>query len=117
MDAHIDAFIEALKNKAASGHTISSYSADLADFAEFMEKRNADVAAVDHVFIRDFLSHLYVHRKLSKTSVARKLACLRTFFKFMTRERRVPVNPAALVASPRLPRKLPAHLDEGEAAA
>ncbi|HEX4997270.1 MAG TPA: site-specific tyrosine recombinase/integron integrase [Terriglobia bacterium] len=116
MDAHIDAFIESLKNKAASEHTIASYSADLADFARFVEGRKTAIAEVDHVFIRDFLSHLYVSRQLSKTSVARKLACLRTFFKFMTREGRIGVNPAALVASPRLPRKLPAYLDEGEAA-
>jgi integrase/recombinase XerC len=118
MDAHVDAFIEALKNKSASAHTIASYSADLTDFVEFMEKRKAaSFAVVDHVFIRDFLSHLYVNRRLSKTSVARKLACLRTFFKFMTREGRVSMNPAALVSSPRLPRKLPAYLDEREAAA
>jgi integrase/recombinase XerC len=116
MDAHIDAFIESLKNKSASEHTISNYSRDLADFAGFLEQRKASLDAVDHVFIRDFLSHLYVKRRLSKTSVARKLACLRTFFKFMTREDRIAVNPASLVASPRLPRKLPAFLDEGEAA-
>lgn len=117
LDAQIDAFVEALKNRSASAHTIVSYSADLADFAEFLEKRGAVIETVDHVFIRDFLSHLYVKRRLSKTSVARKLASLRTFFKFMTREGRLAVNPAALVASPRLPRKLPACLDEGEAAA
>jgi integrase/recombinase XerC len=48
-------------------------------------------------------------------AVKRKLACLRTFFKFLMREKQLAVNPAALVASPRLPKMLPAHLDEKEA--
>jgi integrase/recombinase XerC len=54
---------------------------------------------------------------LKKTSVARKLACLRTFFKFLVRERRLKTNPAELISSPRLPKNLPSYLPEAEAAA
>ena len=117
MDRHVDDFIEALKNKAASEHTISSYSIDLKHFTEFMELKGASIESVDHVFIRDFLNHLYETRKLSKSSVSRKLACLKTFFKFMIRERRLKTNPAELISSPRLPKKLPSYLVESEASA
>jgi integrase/recombinase XerC len=115
MDKQVAAFIEALKNRSASDRTIGEYQADLRDFAVFMESRNAALETIDHVFIRDFLNHLYVHKKLQKSSVARKLACLRTFFKFLVRERRLKTNPAELVSSPRLPKKLPNYLSESEA--
>src|SRR4029434_7418546 len=55
-------------------------------------------------------------RHLSKTSVSRKLACLKTFFKFLVREGHLTANPAELISSPRLPMKLPACLAEDEAA-
>src|ERR1044072_900468 len=113
---HIDAFLEALRLRALSEHTLESYESDLQAFELFVKARNVDVAAIDHLFIRDFLGHLY-ERKLAKTSVARKLACLRTFFKFLVREQRIKANPAELVSSPRLPKKLPSYLPEDEAAA
>src|SRR6185436_19258273 len=80
-----------------------------------MELKGVRVEAVDHIFIRDFLNHLYTVRKLSKSSVSRKLACLKTFFKFMIRERRLTTNPAELISSPRLPKMLPSCLAENEA--
>src|SRR5262249_11390581 len=82
-----------------------------------LEQRKAALENTDHVFIRDFLNHLYSKpRELSKRSVSRKLACLKTFFKFMVREGRLSSNPAELVSSPRLPKTLPSYLAEGEAA-
>lgn len=116
MRRHVDAFLEALRNRAVSEHTLSSYESDLRDFKAFLELRKAAFESVDHIFIRDFLGHLY-ERDLKKTSIARKLACLRTFFKFLVRERRLKTNPAELVSSPRLPKKLPSYLPEEEAAA
>jgi integrase/recombinase XerC len=116
LEKHIEAFLEALRNRALSEHTLSSYESDLRDFAAFVKLRNVALDSVDHIFVRAFLAHLY-ERKLQKTSVARKLACLRTFFKFAVREQRLKSNPAELISSPRLPRKLPSFLDEAEAAA
>ena len=71
---------------------------------------------IDHLVIRDFLSSLY-DRKLQKSSIARKLACLRSFFKFLVRDGRLKANPAELISSPRLPKKLPSYLPEAEAVA
>jgi len=115
MEKHIDAFLEALRNRAVSEHTLSSYESDLRDFAAFVKLRKTSFESIDHVFIRDFLGTLYEHN-LKKTSIARKLACLRTFFKFLVRDGRLKTNPAELIASPRLPKTLPSHLSESEAA-
>src|SRR5215467_11460810 len=102
--------------RAVSEHTLSSYEFDLRGFEAFLKLRKIAFRSIDHLTIRDFLGRLY-ERKLEKTSVARKLACLRTFFKFLVRERRLATNPADLVSSPRLPKKLPSYLPEAEAAA
>lgn len=114
MDEHIAAFLEALKNRALSEHTLLNYEFDLRDFQKFLASRSAMLDTIDHVFIRDFLNHLY-EKKLQKSSVARKLACLRTFFKFLVRDGRLKSNPAELISSPRLPKKLPSYLTEDEA--
>jgi integrase/recombinase XerC len=69
---------------------------------------------VDHIFIREYLGYLYDQR-LKKSSVARKLACLKSFFKLLVRESRLRSNPAELVSSPKLPLQLPSFLQEHEA--
>jgi integrase/recombinase XerC len=117
VDRHAEDFIETLRRKASSIHTISNYQIDLKHFSEFLALRGASVESTDHVLLRDFLNHLYADRKLSKSSVSRKLACLKTFFKFLVREGRLKLNPAELISSPRLPKKLPSLLGESEAAA
>jgi len=98
-------FLESLKGKNASEHTRRAYQKELTRFAEFLgpEIRWKDV---DHVFIRGFLSHLHEHG-LSKVSVARALAAVRSLYKWLAREGIVQQNPAKLVATPKLPRKLP----------
>ena len=116
MEGHIEAFLEALRNRAVSEHTLSGYESDLRDFQSFLKVRKAGLESIDHIVVRDFLGHLY-ERDLQKTSVARKLACLRTFFKFLVRDGRLKASPAELISSPRLPKKLPSYLPEDEAAA
>jgi integrase/recombinase XerC len=117
VNRHTEDFLESLRRKAASVHTVSNYEIDLKHFLEFLALRKASIEATDHLLLRDFLNHLYTQRKLAKSSVSRKLACLKTFFKFMVREGRLKANPAELVSSPRLPKKLPSYLGETEAAA
>ena len=100
----ITQFLRSLKEKNASPHTIKAYATDLEQFSSFVgETRWNDI---DHVRIRGFLSHLY-DRGLSKPSVARSLAALRSLYKWMAREGMIDQNPAALVATPKLPKKLP----------
>ncbi len=115
MQGEIEAFVEALRNRAVSEHTLSSYGSDLRHFQFFLKLRKRSLRSVDHICLRDFLNHLH-ERKLQKTSIARKLSCLRTFFDFLVREGRLKSNPAELISSPRLPKKLPVYLSEQEAA-
>ena len=115
MQGEIEAFVEALRNRAVSEHTLSSYGSDLRHFQFFLKLRKRSLRSVDHICLRDFLNHLH-ERKLQKTSIARKLSCLRTFFDFLVREGRLKSNPAELISSPRLPKKLPVYLSEREAA-
>jgi len=115
LQEEIEAFVEALRNRAVSEHTLSSYGSDLRHFQFFLKLRKRSLRSVDHICLRDFLNHLH-ERKLQKTSIARKLSCLRTFFDFLVREGRLKSNPAELISSPRLPKKLPVYLSEREAA-
>ncbi len=97
-------FVRALQERNASAHTIKAYRTDLAQFADYVGPQGW--AEIDHVLIRGYLANLY-ERGLSKTSVARALAALRSLYKWLAQEREVEQNPAALVATPKLPKKLP----------
>jgi integrase/recombinase XerC len=97
-------FLRALRERNASAHTIKAYAGDLEQFAGYIGQ--ARWRDIDHLRIRGFLAHLY-ERGLSKTSVARALAAVRSLYRWLGREGVVVQNPAALVATPRLPKKLP----------
>jgi len=97
-------FLLHLRERNASTHTIRAYAGDLDYFSAYTGTR--DSKTIDHLVIRGFLSHLY-ERGLSKTSVARALAAVRSLYRWLAREGVVEQNPAKLVATPRLPKKLP----------
>lgn len=97
-------FLRHLRERNASPHTIKAYSTDLANFAAYAGSRGWN--QIDHIAIRGFLSQLY-EKGLSKTSVARSLAAVRSLYKWLAREGVVEQNPAKLVATPKLPKKLP----------
>jgi integrase/recombinase XerC len=93
-----------LSAQQVSRHTSRAYRGELERFAAYMGERNWK--DIDHLRMRAFLSHLY-EEGLSKSSVARALAAIRSFYRWLGREGLVEQNPAALVATPRLPKKLP----------
>ena len=97
-------FVRSLQERNASVHTIKAYRTDLAQFAEYVGPQGW--RDIDHVLIRGYLANLY-ERGLSKTSVARALAALRSLYKWLAQEGEVEQNPAALVSTPKLPKKLP----------
>jgi integrase/recombinase XerC len=100
----VQQFVRSLRERNASSHTIKAYSGDLQNFCAYVGSRNWN--AIDHLAIRGFLSHLY-ERGLSKTSVARSLAAVRSLYRWLAQEGVVDQNPAALVATPKLAKKLP----------
>lgn len=102
----INKFLDSLRGERnASEHTLRAYSNELGRFAEYLGPE-ARWKEIDHITIRGFLSHLH-GCGLSKVSVARALASLRSIYKWLGREGIVGQNPAKLVSSPRLPKKLP----------
>ena len=100
----VDEFLRHLREQNSSVHTIRAYTQDLDVFSEFVGA--STWKQIDHIRIRSFLSLLY-ERGLSKTSVARALAAVRSFYRWLAREGVVEQNPAALVSTPKLPKKLP----------
>ena len=99
-----DDFLRHLRERNASPHTIKAYTGDLDAFAAYIGSRGWK--AIDHIAIRGFLSHLY-DKGLSKPSVARALAAVRSLYRWLAQEGVVEQNPAKLVSTPRLARKLP----------
>ena len=99
-----DDFLRHLRERNASPHTIKAYTGDLDVFSAYIGTRGWKT--IDHIAIRGFLSHLY-DKGLSKTSVARALAAVRSLYRWLAQEGVVEQNPAKLVSTPRLAQKLP----------
>jgi len=119
MRAEIAAFLRHLdRERNASPHTVRAYGEDLAQFARHLRAelgRDARPGDVDHLLIRAFLARL--HREgLKASSAARKLATLRTFFRYLCREGVLDRNPARALLSPRQEKRVPTHLDEADVA-
>jgi integrase/recombinase XerC len=100
----VDQFLRSLRERNASPHTIKAYTGDLDAFAAYASA--VDWRTIDHLKIRGFLSSLY-EKGLSKTSVARSLAAVRSLYRWLAQEGIVEQNPAALVSTPKLSKKLP----------
>lgn len=100
--------------KNLSPHTRRNYSRDLLHFGAFLSEQHPDLGVkdIESAVIRSYLGTLY--KKNKKSSVARKLASLRTFFKFLQRRGLVDGNPAAAVATPRLEKHVPGFLSIDE---
>lgn len=116
----VSSFLEDLRHRRGlSLHTVKSYRADLTQFVAFVKEwksvRRGRVrwADVDTLALRGFLARLH-ENGLARSSIARKLAALRTFFRYLLREGKISKNPARLLATPRLERNIPARLEEVE---
>jgi integrase/recombinase XerC len=102
-------YLDSLRQANASPHTLRNYSADLAHFAEYFSPPAADPpppAQIDSLQLREWLGSLY-QRGLDPISIRRKLACVRSLFKFLLREGTIPTNAAKLVRTPKSPKRVP----------
>jgi len=114
MQPAIEQFLTYLRDERnASPHTLRNYRGDLERFRGYLtipdkrgRVREPRLNDVDHLVIREYLGDLYSREK-QKTSIARALAALRSFFKFCVRDALLSENPARLVRTPRLPQRLP----------
>jgi integrase/recombinase XerC len=117
MKEAIAKYLEYLRSvRNSSPHTISNYGTDLDQFLTYLSPpgtRPPTLHAVSHSMIREFVAHLHNHG-LEKSSIARKLAALRSFFKYCVREGHLKENPARLVPTPKLPKRIPSVLSAEE---
>ena len=117
MQQVIEKFIQYLRyERNVSPDTIREYRRDLEQFEAFLTppgEKEPPLGEIDHRVVREYVASMY-DRKLERASVARRLASLRTFFKFCVREKLTTLNPARLVATPKLPKRVPRVLTAEE---
>ncbi len=117
MKESIAKYIEYLRSvKNSSPHTVSNYGKDLDQFVTYLSPPGARppaLSGITHRLIREFIAHLH-DQGLEKSSIARKLAALRSFFKYCVREGRLKESPARLVPTPKLPKRIPSVLSAEE---
>ena len=113
----IEKYLDYLEfQRNASPHTVRNYRSDLEQFYEYLTltpegeaRPEPDLEQIDNLTIREFLGVLY-KRQQRKTSVARRLATLRSFLNFLSAQGAIQTNPAKIVASPRQEKRLPEYL-------
>jgi integrase/recombinase XerC len=106
-----------------SDHTVRNYQSDLRQFVGFMRQRGKQIEGedntplvpgqIDHLDIRAYLASLY--RRNAKSSVARKLSTLRSFFGYLVRQAEIKQNPADMVSAPKMGKPIPDFLQVDEA--
>ncbi len=118
----IQQFIHYLSlEKNASPHTCRCYRKDLEGFEDFFKSSGmylnprgvVEIEKVDRIAIRKYMS--FLHRRNKKSSIARKISTLRSFFKYLVREQVIPSNPAKSVSTPKVEKTLPTTLSVDEA--
>jgi integrase/recombinase XerC len=117
MKRAIEKYFEYMRSvRNASPHTVTNYAKDLQQFVAYLtppETQMPGLTKITHHMIREFVGHLH-DNGLAKSSIARKLAALRSFFKFAVKEGMLKDNPARLVPTPKLPKRIPAVLSAEE---
>ncbi|MGE5505982.1 MAG: site-specific tyrosine recombinase XerD [Actinomycetota bacterium] len=114
MARHVDSFLEMMAaERAAAGNTLDAYRRDLDDLAGFLARRGQGLDRAGPDDLRAYLSHQADIGMATRTQ-ARRLSCLRQFYKFLYAEKLRPDDPSATLDSPRLGRPLPKLLYQGE---
>jgi integrase/recombinase XerC len=120
MQTHLRHFLEYIRlNRNLSPRTVKAYESDLSQFLAFLERRlrrpadQIQPTEMDHHAVRGFMAELY-DRGHARASSARRLAAIRAFGRYLRREEEIEQEPGAMVATPKLDRKMPAHLEVNE---
>ncbi len=116
MYSSLDAYMYFLQvEKNASPHTLQSYQKDVFQFIDFLSRELAipdtqvKPGQVNHLLLRSYLAELKL-QGLARTSIARKLAAIRSFFRYLCREEILETNPLKSVSTPKLEKHLPGFL-------
>jgi len=105
-------YLEAERN--VSPYTVRNYTTDLSGFFNFLKTKGiSSLKEVDRHVLRDYLSHL-MEQGIVKASIARKLSAIRSFYRYLLREKIISTNPVATTSSPKLDKRLPSFLTTEE---
>jgi integrase/recombinase XerC len=116
MREELNRFLDFLKHeKGASPHTIASYKRDLSQLEAYLKEKKVGLKKIDSVTLRGFLARLH-ERKNKKSTVARKLAAIRSFLQFCMNKKWLEDNPAKVLATPKQEAHVPSFLSEDEMA-
>lgn len=110
----MDLFFKYLQyEKRYSPHTLTSYHTDLGQFAQYLQQVYdiKDAAEADHTIIRSWILTL-VQNNIKPRSINRKIACLRSYFRFLLAQQHIAVNPMLRIKAPKASKKLPAFVLE-----
>lgn len=116
MNTELDRFVEYISVvRNLSEHTVRAYATDIAEFIDFLheEELGNDPSLVDSRVIRRYLARLH-RRGISKSSVSRKLASLRGFFKLLLQKGRIEIDPTLGISGPKQEKKLPKYLRDDQ---
>ncbi len=115
MDDCIGAFLRhRLESRGDSEHTVRAYASDLAQFAQYLDEQGVtEVASVDLADVRKYLAHL-VQTNYARTTIARKLSSIRSFFRWAKRRGYISDDPARSLRAPKRPTRLPTVLSNHE---
>lgn len=110
----MDLFFKYLQyEKRYSPHTLTSYHTDMGQFADYLQHiyEITDAAEADHTIVRSWILSL-VQNNIQPRSINRKIACLRSYYKFLLAQQRISVNPMLRIKAPKAPKKLPGFVPE-----
>lgn len=116
MDTELDRFAEYIRVvRNLAEHTVRAYATDVAEFVDFLEEEELgnDPSMLDSRVIRRYLARLH-RRGIRKSSVSRKLASLRAFFKFLLQKGKIEIDPTLGVSGPKQEKKLPKYLRDDQ---
>ncbi len=120
MEAHLSAFLDYLKyERGASLNTLDAYSRDLRKFFSFLkaadpDEKYPDIEVIRAEEIRKFIGGLF-RAKQKRSTIGRKLAAIKSFFKYLVKRDILKKNPADLVSSPKMENRLPTTITVDEA--
>src|SRR5262245_50320774 len=113
-DGAVASFLEHLAaERGASPHTVRAYATDLREFTEFLRSQGATVKESDPSLVRAYLARLH-QRRLARTSIGRRLASVRSCFRYLARHGVIERNPARQIRSPRQARRLPSFVPQAD---
>ena len=112
-DTYMQEFFNWLRNeKACSENTITAYRKDLEQFKAFLQQEMLTVEEITYRELRFYMASLQRNQELKKTTLSRKTAALKSFFKFLNREGLIEHNPADLLSAPKKEKHLPSVITE-----